>query len=281
MCVEGVYSVRAVNVERGNVERGEMCERVFSPAKLTLSLRVTGVRDDGYHLIDAEMVSLDFGDQLDFTANGIGVQMKASARLRSAYGARCVSDISEISERDNLVSKALTLTGKQAHVVVHKDIPLAAGLGGGSSNAAAVLRWAGCTDALLALDIGADVPFCLIGGRAHVSGVGEVVRPLPYQLQTYTLLTPPVQSSTAAVYKAWDALGGPVGGNSNDLELAALHVTPELAFWRDELGNATGVTPKLAGSGSTWFVNGTHPIPEQYTHIARHTSTIPGTTPTT
>ena len=256
--------MRAVNVER-----------VFSPAKLTLSLRVTGVRDDGYHLIDAEMVSLDFGDQLDFTANGTGVEMKASARMRSAYGARCVSGI---SERDNLVSKALALTGKQAHVVVHKDIPLAAGLGGGSSNAAAVLRWAGFTDALLTLHIGADVPFCLLGGRAHVSGVGEVVHPLPYQLQTYTLLTPPVQSSTAAVYKAWDALGGPVGGNSNDLELAALHATPELAFWRDELGNATGVTPKLAGSGSTWFVNGTHPIPEQYIHIARHASTIPSTT---
>lgn len=65
--------------------------------------------------------------------------------------------------------------------------------------------------------------------------------------------------STPEVYRAWDDLGGPVGDNGNDLEPAALVVAPELARWRDELRDATGIRPRLAGSGSTWFVEGDYP----------------------
>jgi 4-diphosphocytidyl-2-C-methyl-D-erythritol kinase len=61
------------------------------------------------------------------------------------------------------------------------------------------------------------------------------------------------------VYRAWDELGGPHGPGPNDLEAAALAVAPELAVWRDELARATGATPVLAGSGSTWFVPGAFP----------------------
>ncbi|HEV7721737.1 MAG TPA: 4-(cytidine 5'-diphospho)-2-C-methyl-D-erythritol kinase, partial [Iamia sp.] len=64
---------------------------------------------------------------------------------------------------------------------------------------------------------------------------------------------------TPAVYAAWDALGGPTADGPNDLEPAALVVEPHLAGWRDALGDATGETPVLAGSGSTWFVPGAHP----------------------
>jgi 4-diphosphocytidyl-2-C-methyl-D-erythritol kinase len=64
---------------------------------------------------------------------------------------------------------------------------------------------------------------------------------------------------TAEVYRAWDQLGGPEGPNGNDLEPAALAVGPELARWRDALAEATGTTPRLAGSGSTWFVEGEFP----------------------
>ena len=74
------------------------------------------------------------------------------------------------------------------------------------------------------------------------------------------LWTPPIQVNTAAVYRMWDEMGGPSGG-SNDLEAAALAVHPELSAWRDELAQATGRTPQLAGSGGTWFVAapfGTH-----------------------
>jgi 4-diphosphocytidyl-2-C-methyl-D-erythritol kinase len=107
--------------------------------------------------------------------------------------------------------------------------------------------------------IGADVPFCLVGGRARVTGIGEQVEPLPYVDQQLTLLTPPVVCSTPAVYRAWDDLGGPEGPGVNDLEPAALVVAPGLARWRDELGDASGTTPRLAGSGSTWFVPGAYP----------------------
>ena len=81
---------------------------------------------------------------------------------------------------------------------------------------------------------------------------------LPFEERTYTLVTPPFGCSTPAVYRAWDELGGPTGGR-NDLEPAALAVEPRLATWRDRLAEATGVTPVLAGSGSTWFVPGRHP----------------------
>lgn len=212
-----------------------------APAKLTLSLRVVGVRDDGYHLIDAEMVTLDLADTLTFT-DGSGVVFEGA----------------EVGD-DNLVTRALTAVGRTAAVHVDKHIPLGAGLGGGSADAAAVLRWAGCSDLAVAASLGADVPFCVVGGRARVSGIGEVVSPLPRVDRVFTLLTPPFGVSTPAVYAAWDALGGPTADGPNDLEPAALSVEPRLAEFRDRLGSATGQTPVLAGSGSTWFVEGAYP----------------------
>jgi 4-diphosphocytidyl-2-C-methyl-D-erythritol kinase len=218
-------------------------------AKLTLSLRVTGVRADGYHLIDAEMVTLDLADRLEF-ASGDGLEV-----LGERGG-------SVPSGPDNLVCRALAAAGRRAAVRLHKQIPAGGGLGGGSADAAAVLRWAGVTDAAVAARLGADVPFCLTGGRARVTGIGEVIEPLPFgevEGRAYTLIIPPFPVSTVAVYRAWDRLGGPVGDHGNDLEPAALSVEPDLAVWRDRLGNATGETPLLAGSGSTWFVPGSHP----------------------
>lgn len=222
----------------------------FAPAKLTLSLRIVGVRPDGYHEVDAEMVTLDFGDRLEITDRGSGV--------RTLDGAG--NEIHGIAgPGENLVERALALAGRRARVTVHKRIPVGAGLGGGSADAAAVLRWAGFGDTAAAASIGADVAFCLAGGRARVRGIGEIVDPLPYVCEQYTLLLAPVGCDTAAVYAAWDELGGPAGEHGNDLEAAALRVVPELAAWRDRLGDSTGMTPHLAGSGSTWFVAGAHP----------------------
>jgi 4-diphosphocytidyl-2-C-methyl-D-erythritol kinase len=190
------------------------------------------------------MVSLDLADTLTF-ADGDGLEVRGA-------GADVPVDA------DNLVVRALRAVGRTAMVTVDKQIPSGAGLGGGSADAAAVLRWAGVTDLGLAASIGADVPFCLVGGRARVRGIGEQVDPLPFEPLVLTLLTPPVRCSTPAVYAAWDDLGGPTADGPNDLEPAALAVAPELAAWRDRLGEATGRTPVLAGSGSTWFVDGAH-----------------------
>ena len=229
----------------------------LAPAKLTLSLRILGVRDDGYHEVDAEMATLDFADRLEIFPSADGV---AEVRMLDAagegYGASPVP-------ADNLVVRALALARRSARVTVHKRIPAGAGLGGGSADAAAVLRWAGFSDAERAASIGADVAFCLRGGRARVRGIGEIVEPRDYVREQYTLLLAPLPCDTAAVYAAWDELGGPAGANGNDLEAAALRVAPELAAWRDELGDATGLTPRLAGSGSTWFVAGAHPGPKR------------------
>ncbi len=224
-----------------------------APAKLTLSLRITGVRDDGYHLIDAEMVSLDLADTLVLGA-GEGIVVREAGEPNPDRGPQAVP-----LGDDNLVAKALALVGRQARVELTKAIPPGAGLGGGSSDAAAILAWAGFTDLEAAAAIGADVAFCLVGGRARVRGIGEIIEPLPFQERTFTLVTPPFGCSTPAVYAMWDRLGGPTTDGPNDLEPAALAVEPRLAEWRDRLGEATGATPVLAGSGSTWFVEGAFP----------------------
>jgi 4-diphosphocytidyl-2-C-methyl-D-erythritol kinase len=218
--------------------------RVVAPAKLTLSLRITGVRQDGLHLVDAEMVSLSLHDVVTIDPDGDGVT------TTGRYAAGVPSD------DGNIVAKALWLVERRAGVAIDKRIPHGGGLGGGSSDAAAVLRWAGFADAQGAAVIGADVPFCLVGGRARVQGIGEIVEPLPHVDRELTLVVPPLSVSTQAVYRAWDEMGGPTASGPNDLEPAAIRVEPALARWRDLIGDASGESPILAGSGATWWLPG-------------------------
>lgn len=225
---------------------GPTARRCQALAKLTLSLRIVGRRPDGFHLIDAEMVSVDLADDLEF-ADGDGLEVIGMEGVPAGEG--------------NLVRRALGAVGRTARVRLTKRIPPGAGLGGGSADAAAVLRWAGVSDLRLAASLGADVPFCLVGGRARVGGIGELVEQLPGRDRSFTLLTPPLAVPTPSVYRMWDELGGPVADGPNDLEPAALAVEPRLAAWRDRLGELTGRTPALAGSGSTWFVEGTFEEP--------------------
>ena len=236
------------------VRRGIVTTEVLvAPAKLTLSLRMVGLRDDGYHLIDAEMVALDLADEL---VVGPPTGDPGTLNVEDHTGG---VGLTIPGGPDDLVMRALHLAGRTADVVVRKVVPAGAGLGGGSADAAAVLRWAGFTDLVAAAGIGADVAFCLTGGRARVTGIGEIVEPLPFEERVFTLLTPPVGCPTPAVYRRWDELGGPIGDHGNDLEPAAVDLVPELARWRDVLGDATGRRPRLAGSGSTWFVEGEYP----------------------
>lgn len=228
-----------------------------APAKLTVSLRITGVRSDGYHLIDAEMVTLSLHDRIEIRPSSAGARFSVNYR-----GAWAPDDLAA----DDLVSRALELVGaSDVAVEVIKEIPAGAGLGGGSADAGALLRWAGVIDPHVAAELGADVPFCVIGGRARVRGIGEIVEPLPSLAETFTLLTPPLHCSSAAVYRRWDELGGPVDPrhHGNDLTAAALDLHPELRSFRDQLAAVSGLEPRLAGSGSTWFVPGAFPGPDR------------------
>jgi 4-diphosphocytidyl-2-C-methyl-D-erythritol kinase len=248
------------------VDMGE--EVLEAPAKLTLSLHVVGVRNDGYHLIDAEMITLALHDTL--TVGPGPLHLSVSGPFAEGVP----------TTTDNLVARAMNLVGRTAHVHIQKHIPNGGGLGGGSADAAAILRWAGFTDLVAASRLGADIPFCMAGGRARVRGIGEIVEPFSAHQRgdepiDLTLVVPPLHVSTPAVYRAWDELGretpqdgasrydasdAPLG--ANDLQAAALVVEPRLTVWRDRIREAAGVAPILAGSGATWFLRGHHDIAE-------------------
>ncbi|HEY1988749.1 MAG TPA: 4-(cytidine 5'-diphospho)-2-C-methyl-D-erythritol kinase [Acidimicrobiales bacterium] len=238
---------------------------LMAPAKLTLSLTITGVRPDGYHELDSEMVTLDLADTL-MIGPGEGLTIESGTTSGDGRGegepdASGAEAPGLSAGDDNLVVRALKAVGRTARVRLIKRIPVGAGLGGGSADAAAILRWAGCTDLEVATALGADVPFCVAGGRARVRGIGESVTALTQQDREFTLLLPPFGMDTASVYRGWDAMSRagsllPEGTSGNDLEAPALSVEPRLALWRQAFAAATGVEPRLAGSGSTWFVDG-------------------------
>ncbi len=220
----------------------------LAPAKLTWSLRVLG-RRDGLHLLEAEMVALDLCDVVEFhesdrTEVDLVLEPPASA-------------LTQVPVTDTLVARALDRVGRRARVLVRKRIPPGAGLGGGSADAAAVLRWAGVHDLGTAASLGSDVPFCVVGGRAMVRGTGEDVAALPPRRATVTLALLAFGVDTAACYRAFDEL--PEGARHherNDLTAAAEVVAPALAEARAALEAECGCDFVLAGSGSTLFCEG-------------------------
>ncbi len=237
-----------------------------APAKLTLSLRITGVRNDGYHTINAEMVALSLTDIVHITPSD-AIRISATGPFSDGIP----------TDESNLVHKALTLVQRTADVRLEKNIPHGGGLGGGSTDAAAVLRWAEFLQPVEAANLGADVAFSLFGGRARVSGIGEIIEPLPHIERDITLFVPPIHVSTPLVYKTWDQLGGPTGDQENDLEPAAVAAVPELGTWRDLIHDSFGIRPHLAGSGATWFTYG-HLTPQRETPaglVVVHTTTRP------
>ena len=142
---------------------------------------------------------------------------------------------------------------------VDKQIPAGGGLGGGSADAAAVLRWAGVRRrGRRPPRLGADVPFCLVGGRARVTGIGELLEPLPLERRDLHAVhrRPFAVLDGRRVPGAGTSSAAPTATGPNDLEPAALAVEPRLAAWRDRIREATGRPPVLAGSGATWFVEG-------------------------
>jgi 4-diphosphocytidyl-2-C-methyl-D-erythritol kinase len=180
-------------VSRGLVQR-------FAPAKVNLTLRVLGKRADGYHEIESVMVPLTLGDMVEVAFGGRGITLQCS-------------DPSLETGEGNLAWRAarafLGVTGirRGVRIGLGKAIPVAAGLGGGSSDAAAVLlalndlaeKPLGKPNlASLALGLGADVPFFLDPRPALARGIGEIVSPLPPMPETWFVLVNPGFSASAA-----------------------------------------------------------------------------------
>ena len=167
---------------------------LLAHAKLTWYLEITGRREDGYHEIRSEMSTIALHDVLfvDETLDHLEVLSPFATEI-------------ETDER-NLIVRALRLVGRRAGVRVEKSIPIGGGLGGGSADAAAILRWAGGVADDVAVTLGGDVPFCQLGGRALVEGVGERLSVLPHEERALTLIMPDFAVSTASSYRAYDEM---------------------------------------------------------------------------
>lgn len=260
--------------------------RVRAHSKLTLALRVVDRRDDGFHEIDAVIASvgapadtLVIGPAPSGEAGSSGSRLEVLGRVDGVP-----TDDSNLALR---ALRALVASGAAdpgLDIRLHKAIPPGSGLGGGSADAAAVL--AGASRAMepgahpdlytIAATLGSDVPFCLDGGLARVTGRGERVDSLGFIGGWWVAVAvPDLFVPTAAVYAMWDELGSPrsdrigepprvlagvIDGLVNDLEPAALAVRPELGPFRDRWASDAGVSPVLAGSGSAYFVVTDDPV---------------------
>lgn len=202
---------------------------VAAPAKINLALEVGGVRPDGYHDIHSVMQSIDLRDTivLEDRPAGISLTCVPADPLEQGAMAHMGSPGRQLPPSDcrNIVWQAAKLlmeatgTERGLHITLRKAIPLSAGLGGGSSDAAAVLRglnefWQLGLSVEELMDIGgkigADVPFCVMGGSAEVRGIGEVVTPLPAAPPWFVILiSPSLCVSTAACYREYDKLPEP------------------------------------------------------------------------
>jgi 4-diphosphocytidyl-2-C-methyl-D-erythritol kinase len=227
--------------------------RLDAPAKLNLSLRVTGQRDDGHHLLDSVVVLLEIADRLLLLPGCSGLRVEGAGAADLPLGA------------DNLAWRGLVagLDGSPdlACLALEKRIPAEAGLGGGSSDAAAGWRlgraWRGLPDRADEDDlrrlagIGADVPFFAAAlPAARVRGIGERLEPLPAPERRVVLVLPAFGLSTAAVFaelrpEEW-------GAAENDLLAPACRLRPELGELLETVRRAGG-EPRLTGSGSTIF----------------------------
>jgi 4-diphosphocytidyl-2-C-methyl-D-erythritol kinase len=189
-----------------------------APAKINLTLEVLGRRADGYHRLRSVMVPVALYDEITIERRGRGLQFRSNA---------------DIDAGDNLIVaalRALKLPGYDLEVTLKKRIPIAAGLGGGSSDAAAILMAAmrGVFGApqvkdyvTLARALGSDVPFFLARTAALVEGTGERVTPLgAIPAWGCTIVRAPVAVSTAAAYEALDARPRPSRSRNDSVTVA-------------------------------------------------------------
>ena len=251
---------------------------VRAPAKLNLNLRITGRRDDGYHLLESAVVFTAFGDVLTIWPTADPDDDGDRLTVAGPFGSSLAS-----CGTDNLCLRAVRAfrgaAGGCAPVRIHldKQIPTGAGLGGGSSNAAAILRYLNGRIATpltegrlaeLALSLGADVPVCLAGGAQHMTGIGETVVPIdPAPTGHVVLARPDVSLSTREVFArlkpastpehsppTGDPCAAALVAGGNDLTAAAIEMAPSIATVLDALSACAGnLAAQMSGSGSACF----------------------------
>lgn len=260
----------------------------FAPAKINLTLRIRGRRADGYHELESLVVFADVGDELTFTP-GDGLHLSVEGETAAESG-----DID-----GNLVLKAARALQKQhasfqgGHFHLSKTLPVAAGLGGGSSDAAAALRLLAASNDLPATDAslvaaaratGADVPVCLDPRPRIMRGIGDILSgPLNLPQLHGVLVNPRVAVPTARIFAAraddsvmreppapardpasqlvesmsapaMDALIAAVSQSANDLEAPAIALFPAVGEVLDEIRAADHcLLARMSGSGGTCF----------------------------
>ncbi len=267
----------------------EQCLVLTAPAKVNFGLRVVGLRADGYHSLESLFLPLDFTDEISLE------QLPQESGAGRKVEFQLVGGGEEVpSGPANLVARAAQLFLEQGNleaslrIRLHKRLPSGAGLGGGSSDAATVLRaleqrFPGIHSSQslldLAITLGADVPFFLSPQPAWVSGIGEQIQELA-EIPSFALLlaNPGTPLSTPQVFKRFDerdsALTPWESGSTmrsvfefrerprgedlqrllqNDLEPAALDLCPELAKLRLVLSAAGAMAVSMSGSGATLY----------------------------
>ncbi|RMD65362.1 MAG: 4-(cytidine 5'-diphospho)-2-C-methyl-D-erythritol kinase [Alphaproteobacteria bacterium] len=278
----GPSSSAALSTRRRTSETAPVGAAVRRPAwaKVNLALHVLGRRGDGYHELDSLVVFAAVGDEITITPAPAG---RLTLRLNGPFAA----PLRRVARTDNLVLRAARLlrahgrVAAGARIRLTKRLPVAAGLGGGSADAAATLQalralWRlDMPDAALAAlgaRLGADVPVCLAGRASVVRGVGERIVPASALPPVWlVLVNPGVPLSTPRVFAAhsgafsrpvdWPAgyrdaaaLAAHLAVCSNDLEAAACDIVPEIGAVLDTLKHTQGcLLARLSGSGATCF----------------------------
>ena len=239
----------------------------FAPAKVNLGLAVLGKLENGYHELDSLFVTFDVGDTLTFETRDAGIELE-------------IVGLDLPTNTDNLVYRASEMYLEHLEnpggvkITLEKVLPIAAGLGGGSSDAAATLRGmmrlypSGQNLFELAQQLGADVPFLISGGAARVQGFGEILTPLEIP-EIHLVLANPGVGITA--HEAYLGLNGRYGtaldlesiimalGHRqpppyrNDLETPVLEAYPIVLQVKQALQNAGLYGVLMSGSGSTCF----------------------------
>lgn len=234
---------------------------VFAPAKVNLTLHVTGQRADGYHLLDSLVMFADVGDRVTVAPAPV-----MSLKVIGPRSAGVPEDAR------NLCWKAAEPFGLPVAITLDKHLPAAAGIGGGSSDAAAVLhameRLSGGPSPVPADRLGADVPVCLVGQAARMRGIGEDIQSLELPPLHAVLVNPGMGVATPEVFRALTCKDNPpmtdlpadaglldwLSEQRNDLEPPARALQPVIGTVLEALGACPGARlVRMSGSGATCF----------------------------